>query len=111
MPSYPSYECKAFFGTLVAKFFREFEDLQDGAIDALLDLCEDEDEKVRIIGIKGLGPTGKADVKWVRGNTGVLLQLLACRESRLVLLPSFLQSFSPSVLWSLSPREKRTELI
>ncbi|WVF67640.1 hypothetical protein IAT40_002399 [Kwoniella sp. CBS 6097] len=78
-----SYEHKAFFGTLVSKFFGEFEDLQDSTIDALLDLCEDEDEKVRIIGIKGLGPTGRADPRWVKGNTGVLLQLLACQPREL----------------------------
>ncbi|RXK42312.1 hypothetical protein M231_00302 [Tremella mesenterica] len=78
LPSYSVYECKATFGTLVAKFFAEFEDLQDGVVDGLLDLCEDDDEKLRIIGIKGLGATAKADPKWVRGNAGVLLQLLEC---------------------------------
>ncbi|WWC71285.1 uncharacterized protein I206_105238 [Kwoniella pini CBS 10737] len=83
LPSYTEYENKALFGTLVPKFFGEFEDLQDSAIDVLLDLCEDEDEKVRIIGIKGLGPTGRADPRWVRGNTGVLLQLLACQPREL----------------------------
>jgi hypothetical protein len=51
LPKYPSYECKAFFGTLVAKFFAEFEDLQDATVDAVLDLCEDDEEKV-------------SDVKW-----------------------------------------------
>ena len=44
---YPSYDCKSFFGTLVAKHFDEFEDLQDKAIDAILDLCEDDEERVR----------------------------------------------------------------
>jgi hypothetical protein len=39
-----------FFGTLVAKYFAECEDLQDRAIDAILDLCEDDDEKVGIAG-------------------------------------------------------------
>lgn len=80
-PPPASLPAKSFFGTLVHKFFAEFEDLQDAAIDALLDLCEDEDEKVRIIGIKALGPTARADPRWVRGNTGVLLQLLASRAS------------------------------
>ncbi|OCF57729.1 hypothetical protein L486_05194 [Kwoniella mangroviensis CBS 10435] len=100
LPSYPEYENKAFFGTLVAKYFGEFEDLQDTAIDALLDLCEDEDEKVRIIGIKGLGPTGKADPRWVRGNTGVLLQLLACQPRELRYVKESLQT-----LFSVSPSE------
>jgi hypothetical protein len=30
----------------VAKFFAEFEDLQDATVDAVLDLCEDDEEKV-----------------------------------------------------------------
>ena len=32
---------------MVAKHFDEFEDLQDKAIDAILDLCEDDEERVR----------------------------------------------------------------
>ncbi|WVW85314.1 hypothetical protein I302_107352 [Kwoniella bestiolae CBS 10118] len=100
LASYAEYENKAFFGTFVAKYFGEFEDLQDKAIDALLDLCEDEDEKVRIIGIKGLGPTGKADPRWVRGNTGVLLQLLACQPRELKYVKESLHT-----LFSVSPSE------
>ncbi|WWC63604.1 uncharacterized protein I303_106209 [Kwoniella dejecticola CBS 10117] len=100
LPSYPEYENKAFFGTLVPKLFGEFEDLQDAAIDALLDLCEDEDEKVRIIGIKGLGPTGRADPRWVRGNAGVLLQLLACQPRELKYVKDSLH-----MLLSVSPAE------
>ncbi|ORX38269.1 hypothetical protein BD324DRAFT_346271 [Kockovaella imperatae] len=103
--AYPSYECKAFFGTLVAKHFREFDDLQDKAIDAILDLCEDEEEKVRIIGIKGLGATAKADSRWVRGNAGVLLQLLECppRELRLIHEQIFtLLSISPNDVFAVA---------
>ncbi|WWC90429.1 uncharacterized protein L201_005364 [Kwoniella dendrophila CBS 6074] len=100
LPSYPDYQNKAMFGTFMFKLFGEFEDLQDSAIDALLDLCEDEDEKVRIIGIKGLGPTGKADPRWVRGNTGVLLQLLACQPRELKYVKESLQT-----LLSVSPTE------
>ncbi|WRT68687.1 uncharacterized protein IL334_005667 [Kwoniella shivajii] len=98
LPRYSAYENKAFFGLLVAKYFGEFEDLQDSAIDALLDLCEDEDEKVRIIGIKGLGPTGRSDPRWVKGNTGVLLQLLACQPRELKYVKESLQT-----LLSVSP--------
>jgi len=46
LASYPNYQSRSYFGTLLAKFFAEFEDLQDEAVDALLDLCEDDDEKV-----------------------------------------------------------------
>lgn len=36
------------FSTFVSKYFAEFEDLQDKAVDAVLDLCEDEEEQVNI---------------------------------------------------------------
>ncbi|TYJ57261.1 hypothetical protein B9479_001994 [Cryptococcus floricola] len=83
LPSVGSSNAKHFFGSNISTFFAEFEDLQDQAIDALLDLCEDEDEDMRIVGIKGLGPTAKADPRWVKGNTGVLLQLLASQPREL----------------------------
>ncbi|WVQ72690.1 hypothetical protein IAR50_002250 [Cryptococcus sp. DSM 104548] len=83
LPSTGSHKAKRFFGSNISTFFAEFEDLQDRAIDALLDLCEDEDEDMRIVGINGLGPTAKADPRWVKGNTGVLLQLLASQPREL----------------------------
>ncbi|ODN92114.1 hypothetical protein L198_05786 [Cryptococcus wingfieldii CBS 7118] len=83
LPSVGSSKAKHFFGSNVSTFFAEFEDLQDQAIDALLDLCEDEDEDMRIVGIKGLGPTARADPRWIKGNTGVLLQLLASQPREL----------------------------
>lgn len=76
-----SFEDKAYFAQNIARYFPEFEDLQDEAIDGLLDLCEDEDERARMEGIKGLGETGRVEPRWVKGNAGVLLQLLACRWS------------------------------
>ena len=96
LPTYPSERCKSLFGTYIHKYFAQFPDLQDKAVDVILDLCEDDDEKVccfwlqslslyscktRIVGIKGLGTTAKAEPRWVRGNAGVLLQLLECRKS------------------------------
>lgn len=106
LPTSPSatYESKSFFGTLVHKCFAEFEDLQDPAIDALLDLCEDDDEKIRIIGIKALGPTARADPRWVRGNTGVLLQLLASQDQELKYVRESLHtllSVSPADVFSV----------
>jgi hypothetical protein len=63
-------------------------------VDAVLDLCENENEKVRtqghihscqirIMGIKALATTADADHRWVKGNTGVLLQLLGSRKPSL----------------------------
>jgi hypothetical protein len=46
LPKYPSAECRGFFGTMLIKIFADMEELQDSAVDSLLDLCEDEDEKV-----------------------------------------------------------------
>jgi hypothetical protein len=34
-------------GYLIHRYFAEFHDMQDAAVDALLDLCEDDEEKVR----------------------------------------------------------------
>lgn len=39
-------DSKSFFGSMVWRHFKEFDDLQDLAVDAILDLCEDDDEKV-----------------------------------------------------------------
>lgn len=76
----------------ITSYFAEFPDLQEEAIDLVYDLCEDEDEKVRdldmliadghqvrIQGIKSLAAVSEKDVAWLSRNTGVLLQLLACR--------------------------------
>ena len=45
----PSYDCKNRFATFIDKHFKTFEDLQDHAVDAVLDFCEDDNEKVRMI--------------------------------------------------------------
>ncbi|KAK4689173.1 hypothetical protein P7C73_g926, partial [Tremellales sp. Uapishka_1] len=79
-------KCKNLMGTMLPKNFAEFPDLQDDAVDAILDLCEDDDEKIRMVGIKALASTAKAEPRWVRGNTGVLLQLLESppKEAKIV---------------------------
>lgn len=40
------FDSRSFFVTMLPKFFGEFEDLQNEQLDKLLDLCEDEEEKV-----------------------------------------------------------------
>jgi hypothetical protein len=46
LPSYRDPTCTLLFSSLITRYFKEFEDLQDGTVDAVLDLCEDEDEAV-----------------------------------------------------------------
>jgi hypothetical protein len=110
LPSYKIQSINAYYAKCIARNFGEFEDLQDQAVDAVLDLCEDEDEQVsrclapwtsskvrqkadyfqtRICGIQALAEIGKVEPRWVRGNTGVLLQLLECRESLLTSCSGF----------------------
>jgi hypothetical protein len=48
LPRDPSIDAKSFFVTLLPKYFAEFADLQDEQIDGLLDICEHEEEQVRI---------------------------------------------------------------
>jgi hypothetical protein len=47
LPTYRDPTCTLMFTSLITRGFTEFEDLQDVAVDAVLDLCEDEDEQVR----------------------------------------------------------------
>jgi hypothetical protein len=83
LPTYPSYRTKSHFGTLVPKYFAEFEDLQDRAVDAILDLCEDDDEKVRVYNLttfSSVSRLGKA--LWDYGNVGSGFGLIFFGERR-----------------------------
>jgi hypothetical protein len=46
LPSFKVQSINAYYAKSIARNFNEFEDLQDQAVDAVLDLCEDEDEQV-----------------------------------------------------------------
>ncbi|TFY82398.1 hypothetical protein EWM64_g1610 [Hericium alpestre] len=64
----------------ITKFFKDFPDLDEDAINAVYDLCEDQDSKVRIDGYKAIVQMSKEQPKWVKRNADVLVQLLQSDE-------------------------------
>ena len=77
----------------VKDFFVDFPDLQDEAINAIYDLCEDQDQsvrisvscdlpqvqihfKVRILGYGAITSVSRAAKHWLLRNADVLVQLL-----------------------------------
>ena len=87
----------------VAKFFKAFPDLEEDAINAIYDLCEDQDQNVRIMlpprfyppgadptffcfqiriqGYNAVVQMSKEQPGWVERNVDVLVQLLQSGES------------------------------
>ncbi|KAF4597852.1 hypothetical protein EYR38_006243 [Pleurotus pulmonarius] len=61
-------------------FFKDFPELEEGSINAVYDLCEDQSPMVRIEGYKALAHMSRAQTKWVKRNADVLLQLLQSDE-------------------------------
>lgn len=76
----------------IPQFFNNFADLEEDAINAIYDLCEDPESKVRIAhlasepvltlaqvriaGYLSIGRISKIDRKWIKRNADVLIQLL-----------------------------------
>ncbi|KAG6830163.1 hypothetical protein H0H92_001892 [Tricholoma furcatifolium] len=60
----------------ICSFFSDFPDLEEEAINAVYDLCEDQTPSVRIEGYTAVTSLSKADIRLVRRNADVLLQLL-----------------------------------
>ncbi|GJE89989.1 hypothetical protein PsYK624_061080 [Phanerochaete sordida] len=61
-------------------FIKEFPELEDDAINAVYDLCEDQDQKVRKEGYRAITSVSKEQRKWVKRNADVLVQLLQSDE-------------------------------
>ncbi|KAI9571674.1 hypothetical protein HD554DRAFT_2168922 [Boletus coccyginus] len=61
-------------------FFNDFPDLEEDAINAVYDLCEDQDAKVRMDGYHAVTQVSSVQHKWVKRNTDVLVQLLQSDE-------------------------------
>ncbi|RDB16769.1 Apoptosis inhibitor 5 [Hypsizygus marmoreus] len=61
-------------------FFNDFPELEEQAINAVYDLCEDQSANVRIEGYNAVTQVSNADIKWVKRNTDVLVQLLQSHE-------------------------------
>lgn len=64
----------------IARFFKFFPKLQENAIDAMLDLCEDEDNTIRRQAIKGLPDLCKDTPEHLPRIADVLTQLLQSED-------------------------------
>ncbi|KAK1232359.1 hypothetical protein PQX77_004523 [Marasmius sp. AFHP31] len=76
--SYP--QVKIFAARNMAELFPHFPDLEEEAVNAIYDLCEDPDSQVRIEGYTTLSMLSKVENKWVKRNADVLVQLLQSDE-------------------------------
>ncbi|KAH9916838.1 uncharacterized protein B0H18DRAFT_1036990 [Fomitopsis serialis] len=61
-------------------FIKDFPELEDDAINAVYDLCEDQVMKVRMCGYRAIADVSKEQPKWVKRNADVLVQLLQSDE-------------------------------
>ncbi|KAI6002868.1 apoptosis inhibitory protein 5-domain-containing protein [Pisolithus albus] len=75
-----SLQSKAYAAGQIPRFFNDFPDLEEEAINAVYDLCEDQNSKVRIDGYNAVTQVSYAQRKWVKRNADVLVQLLQCDE-------------------------------
>ncbi|KAI0275618.1 apoptosis inhibitory protein 5-domain-containing protein [Russula aff. rugulosa BPL654] len=66
----------------IVKFFRAFPDLEEEAINAVYDLCEDQDQNIRIQGYKAVVQMSREQPGSVERNVDVLVQLLQSDEPR-----------------------------
>ncbi|KAG7098253.1 hypothetical protein E1B28_000215 [Marasmius oreades] len=76
----PYSQVKIFAARNMAELFQNFPDLEEEAINAIYDLCEDQDSQVRIEGYTTLSTLSKVENKWVKRNADVLVQLLQSDE-------------------------------
>ncbi|KAH8116616.1 hypothetical protein DFH11DRAFT_1221980 [Phellopilus nigrolimitatus] len=66
----------------VKEYFVDFPDLQDEAINAVYDLCEDQDQEIRIAGYSAITSVSRVDRNWLLRNADVLVQLLQSDDDR-----------------------------
>ncbi|KAI0338289.1 hypothetical protein BDW22DRAFT_1363175 [Trametopsis cervina] len=64
----------------ITAYIKSFEDLEDDAINAVYDLCEDQDPVVRIEGYRAITQVSSHLPKYVKRNADVLVQLLQSDE-------------------------------
>ncbi|KAI6010504.1 apoptosis inhibitory protein 5-domain-containing protein [Pisolithus marmoratus] len=75
-----SLQSKSYAAGQIPRFFNDFPDLEEEAINAVYDLCEDHDSKVRIDGYNAVTQVSYAQHRWVKRNADVLVQLLQSDE-------------------------------
>ncbi|KAF8444883.1 hypothetical protein L210DRAFT_3531311 [Boletus edulis BED1] len=71
---------KSYAAAHIHVFFNDFPDLEEDAINAVYDLCEDHDSKVRMDGYSAVTQVSSIQHKWVKRNADVLVQLLQSDE-------------------------------
>jgi len=76
-----STNVKRLSAQFIARFFKHFPDESEKAIDALLDLCEDEDVAIRKAALKELPNLCKADKQHIHRLADVLVQILISDDS------------------------------
>ncbi|KAL2931788.1 Apoptosis inhibitor 5-like protein API5 [Bienertia sinuspersici] len=76
-----STKAKQLAAQLIPRFFKYFPDLSSSAVDAHLDLCEEEDLGVRVQAIRGLPLFCKDTPEYVSKIVDILAQLLMADEN------------------------------
>ncbi|KAI8992938.1 hypothetical protein BD414DRAFT_514013 [Trametes punicea] len=76
----PHSSLKIIAATNFKLFIKDFPDLEDEAINAVYDLCEDPVSSVRIKGYAAIVDVSREQQKWVKRNADVLVQLLQSDE-------------------------------
>ncbi|KAH7888946.1 apoptosis inhibitory protein 5-domain-containing protein [Phlebopus sp. FC_14] len=76
----PHSSLKSYAAEHIQVFFGDFPDLEEVAINAVYDLCEDQDSQVRIGGYRAVTRVSQAQRRWVKRNADVLVQLLQSDE-------------------------------
>ncbi|KAL5528800.1 hypothetical protein ACEPAF_7937 [Sanghuangporus sanghuang] len=74
--------CKKLIVERVKDFFIDFPEFQDEAINIVYDMCEDQDQEVRIAGYGAITSVSKVDKSWLMRNADVLVQLLQSDDPR-----------------------------
>ncbi|KAI4519247.1 hypothetical protein K525DRAFT_280197 [Schizophyllum commune Loenen D] len=70
----------------ISRFLDDFPDLEEDAINAVYDLCEDSLTEVRVEGYKAIVSVSRANRKWLKRNVDVLVQLLQIDQDHEVLV-------------------------
>ncbi|KAI5117854.1 hypothetical protein M0805_007697 [Coniferiporia weirii] len=73
---------KKFVTEKVKDYFVDFPDLQDEAINAVYDMCEDQDQTIRIAGYGAITSVSTVDRGWLLRNADVLVQLLQSDDDK-----------------------------
>ncbi|TFK54567.1 hypothetical protein OE88DRAFT_1625540 [Heliocybe sulcata] len=71
---------KSLVASNIKNYIVDFPDMEDDAINAVYDLCEDPISKIRIEGYHAIVQVSRTQRKWIKRNADVLVQLLQSDE-------------------------------